>query len=169
MDPDNDRPQRSVRLRFEQADDDAFLEVFAGVAEGSLDIHTQRDLAETGPAAQAADDLGFYRSLPGKREMWRLAYNAQDARVGFIIASRSAYDASVSYLGVIPNFRGQGLVDDLLAEITTMHADNGAPQITGTTDTTNAPMAAAFHGAGYKVSATRIVIGPHPGAVLGAR
>ena len=68
---------------------------------------------------------------------------ALPARAGqrLTIPSRSADNASVSYLGVVPTHRGHG--DDLLAEITRQHADNGAPQITGTTDTTNAPMAAA--------------------------
>jgi ribosomal protein S18 acetylase RimI-like enzyme len=88
-----------------------------------------------------------------------VAYDAAGERVGFIIPSRSAYDASVSYLGVVPEFRGQGYVDDLLAEITHVHADAGARRITGTTDTTNAPMAAAFLRGGYTIAATRIVIG----------
>lgn len=167
--PDKSRPVRSARLRFGSADDHAFLEVFGEVAQGSLDIHTQRDLAEMGPAAQAADDLEFYLSLPRDRQTWRVAYNHQGARVGFIIPSHSAYDASVSYLGVLPEHRGQGLVDDLLAEITHVHADNNAPRITGTTDTTNAPMAAAFLRAGYDITATRIVIEPHPGATIGDR
>lgn len=164
--PDKRPPTRSTRLMFKPANDDQFLEVFAGVAQGSLDIHTQRDVAAMGPAAQAADDLEFYQSLPGDSRMWRSAYNQQGVRVGFVIPSRSAYDPSVSYLGIIPAHRGQGLVDDLLAEITIIHADNGAPRITGTTDTTNSPMAAAFNRAGYDLTTSRIVIEPHPGTTI---
>lgn len=160
-------PKRSDMLTFTPADDRAFLEIFSEVAQGSLDIHTQTDLAELGPAGQAADDLEFYLGLPGDRQMWRIAHNLIGERVGFIIPSRSAYDASVSYLGVVPDHRGHGFVDDLLAEITIMHRDNGAPRITGTTDTTNAPMAAAFRRAGYEVTAVRIVFGPHPANILG--
>jgi ribosomal protein S18 acetylase RimI-like enzyme len=80
------------------------------------------------------------------------------ALVGFAIPSRSAYHPSVSYLGVLPRFRGRGFVDDLLAEITHIHAEAGAERITGTTDTTNAPMAAAFGRAGYRNTACRIVL-----------
>lgn len=165
--PDKPRPQRSRRLSFSPADDAAFLDVFADVAQGSLDLNTQADLAELGPRGQAEDDLSFYLGLPGERGMWRLAHNDEGVRVGFVIPSRSAYDASVSYLGVVPAYRGQGLVDDLLAEITIMHADNDAPRITGTTDTTNAPMAAAFLRAGYDVTTVRLVVGPHPASLLG--
>ena len=45
-------------------------------------------------------------------------------------------------------------------KITIIHADNGAPRITGTTDTTNSPMAAAFHRAGYDLTTSRVVIEP---------
>lgn len=153
------RPTRSARLTFGPSDDHGFVDVFAAVAQGSLDLLTLRNLAEMGPDAQAADDLEFYLSLPGQRASWRLAYDGAGQRIGFIIPSRSAYDASVSYLGVEPEYRGHGYVDDLLAEITHIHANAGAPRITGTTDTTNAPMAAAFLRGGYQITATRIVIG----------
>lgn len=164
--PDTPHPIRSTRLVFEPADNEVFLDVFSEVARGSLDIHTQRDVAQMGRDAQAADDLEFYQGLPGDRAMWRLAHSVHGDRVGFIIPSRSAYSASVSYLGVVPEYRGRGFVDDLLAEITIMHADAGAPRITGTTDTTNRPMAAAFHRNGYTVTETRLVVEPNPNATF---
>ena len=77
-----------------------------------------------------------------------------------VIPSRSATSASVSYLGVLPAQRGRGHVDDLLAEITHVHAADGAPQITADTDTTNTPMAAAFARAGYRVTQRRLAMAP---------
>lgn len=151
-------PERRARLRFLPAGDGAFLAAFRRVAEGSLDLHTLREVAARGPAAQAADDLAFYSSLPGRRDGWRLAFDRGDAVIGLIIPSRSAYDASVSYLGVVPEARGHGYVDDLLAEITHVHAGAGSPRITGTTDATNRPMLAAFDRAGYRATSTRIVL-----------
>jgi ribosomal protein S18 acetylase RimI-like enzyme len=160
--PNSGLPQRSSRLTFRPADDRGFLDVFAAVALDSLDKLTVQNLAAMGADAQAADDLEFYLSLPGDRGAWRIAYDHDGGRVGFIIPSRSAYDASVSYLGVVPEQRGRGYVDDLLAEITHVHAEAGAERITGTTDSTNAPMAAAFLRGGYAVTAARVVIGPAP-------
>lgn len=155
---DMDLPVRSSRLTFSSSDDQGFLDIFAAVAQGSLDLLTLQNLADMGPDAQAADDLEFYLSLPGERTSWRVAHDADGRRIGFIIPSRSAYDASVSYLGVVPEHRGHAYVDDLLSEITHMHAEAGAPRITGTTDTTNAPMAAAFLRGGYHLIKTRIVV-----------
>lgn len=159
---DTPLPSRSTRLRFSPGDDQTFLDVFAQVAQGSLDVLTQRNLIEMGAEAQAADDLAFYRGLPGDREQWRLADDTSGRRIGFIIPSRSAYDASVSYLGVVPQHRGHGYVDDLLAEITHMHASAGALRITGTTDTINAPMAAAFLRSGYTITKARVVASAPP-------
>lgn len=49
----------------------------------------------------------------------------------------------VGYLGVMPELRGKGYVDDLLGDITRIHAADGADR-TDTTDVGNTPMAAAF-------------------------
>jgi ribosomal protein S18 acetylase RimI-like enzyme len=155
-------PRRSTRLTFGPGDDDAFLAVFAEVATNSLDLLTRRQVAQLGAQAQAEDDLAFYRGLPGERQLWRLAFDKSDSCVGFIIPARSAYDASVSYLGVVPQHRGQGYVDDLLAEITHVHAERGEPRITGTTDTTNAPMAASFLRCAYVVTKSRVVVSAPP-------
>jgi RimJ/RimL family protein N-acetyltransferase len=45
----------------------------------------------------------------------------------------------------------------LLGEITHIHAEDGAELITATTDTTNAPMAAAFERAGYRNTQIRVL------------
>jgi RimJ/RimL family protein N-acetyltransferase len=64
----------------------------------------------------------------------------------------------VGYLGVLPDHRGRGLVDDLLGEITRIHVGSGAQQITATTDMGNLPMAAAFERADYAVTEVRLVM-----------
>lgn len=78
--------------------------------------------------------------------------------MGFIVPSATPYDRNVGYLGVLPSRRGQGLVDDLLGEVTRIHAAAGAERITATTDMTNLPMAAAFGRAGYQVTEIRLVL-----------
>lgn len=156
--PASPLPPRSTRLAFHPDDDDAFLAAFAAVARGSLDHLTQRNLAQLGADAQARDDLDFYLSLPGRRDYWRLAHDHDGTLVGMIIPSRSAQSASASYLGVLPGHRGAGYVDDLLAEITHVHAADGADRITADTDTTNEPMAAAFNRAGYRVTQRRLAM-----------
>jgi ribosomal protein S18 acetylase RimI-like enzyme len=151
------RPPRSTRVHFEAAPDSAFHDMFARVAAGSLDAHTLDMVAREGVDALADDDLAFYLSLPGKREAWRLARLHDGTIVGFIIPTRTAYDASISYLGVVPEHRGRGYVDDLLAEMVFVHHDDGEARIVGTTDAANTPMRRAFERASFAVTRVRFV------------
>lgn len=154
---DDPVPAASTRLHFTAGTDAQFLEVFEAVADGSLDSHTRAMVAEHGVAALAADDLAFYGSLPGRREAWQIASRPDGTTVGFVVPTRNAYDAAISYLGVLPEHRGQGYVDDLLSQMVRIHHNDGRSRIVGTTDAVNAPMRSAFERAGFAVTRTRIV------------
>ncbi|WP_328969485.1 GNAT family N-acetyltransferase [Streptomyces sp. NBC_00239] len=160
--PESPLPPAPTRLVFSEAGDDAFLDVFARIAQGSLDVNTQRELAEMGVAEQAREDLRFYLDCPGERSWWRLAHLPDGTLAGLALPSRTPYHRNVGYLGVVPELRGQGLIDEILAEITRFHAAEGADRITATTDTVNVPMAAAFRRAGYQVPEVRLIMEPEP-------
>jgi GNAT superfamily N-acetyltransferase len=156
-------PPRSTRLRFEPADDDAFLAVFRKVIEGSLDAATARSVARIGVDGAAKEAHEVYTSMPGDRDWWRLAYDESDELVGFAMPSANSAGPVVGYLGVLPEHRGHGYSDDLLAEITHSLADviergkAKGDRIRADTDLTNMPMAAAFERAGYRNFAVRMV------------
>jgi RimJ/RimL family protein N-acetyltransferase len=152
-------PGRSRRLIFRaERDDDVFLEAFRRVAVGSLDVTTRREVAALGAGPQAREDMQVYLSMPGDRAWWRLAYTRHGALAGLAIPSRNETGSAVGYLGVVPELRGQGYVDDILAEITRFHAAEGAQRIVAATDISNLPMAAAFERAGYRVYGIRLVL-----------
>jgi GNAT superfamily N-acetyltransferase len=159
--PEYGLPARSTRLRFEPADDEAFLDVFRRVIEGSLDAATARAVARVGVDGAAKEDLEIYLSMPGERSWWRLAYDAAGALVGFALPSANNGGPVVGYLGVLAEHRGNGYSDDLLAEITQLLVETGAEQIRADTDLTNKPMAASFERQGYRNFAVRLVA-THP-------
>ncbi|GAA1608739.1 GNAT family N-acetyltransferase [Kribbella sancticallisti] len=150
---------RSTRLRFEPADDDAFLDVFCRVIEGSLDASTRRAVARVGVEGSAKEDLEVYQSMPGERSWWRLAFNPAGELVGFALPSANNGGPVVGYLGVLAEHRGNGYSDDLLAEITHILVEAGAERIRADTDLTNKPMAASFERLGYRNHAVRMVAG----------
>ncbi|HEY7143633.1 MAG TPA: GNAT family N-acetyltransferase [Streptosporangiaceae bacterium] len=156
-------PAPPGRLVFRPGEDEEFLAVFRRVAVGSLDVSTQRDLAAMDADRQARGDLAFYRSCPGERSWWLLAETADGELAGFAIPSATPYHRNVGYLGVVPELRGRGYVDDLLGEITRIHAADGADRITATTDVPNTPMAAAFDRANYQVTQVRMIFQPASG------
>lgn len=155
---DTNVPAASSRVTFRPGDDEEFLNLFSQVARGSLDVETQRALAEMGEQAQARGDLEFYLGCPGERDWWQVALLGDGRVAGFAIPSATPYNRNVGYLGVLPASRGKGLVNDLLAAVTRIHAEAGAETITATTDTSNAPMAAAFERAGYEITEVRLVL-----------
>lgn len=166
--PADGLPSRSTRLRFEPADDEAFLAVFHRVIRGSLDDATAGSVARLGVEGAAKEQLEIYSSMPGDRSWWRLAYDDAGELIGFAIPSANNGGPVVGYLGVVPEHRGHGYSDDLVAEITHLLAEEierGAAKsdrIGADTDKTNLPMAAAFERAGYRNFAVRMVAGrPH--------
>ncbi|UBU17681.1 GNAT family N-acetyltransferase [Nonomuraea gerenzanensis] len=156
-------PEPSDRLVFREDDDDeAFVAAFMRVAVGTLDHHTRQALTGMGPEAQAREDVGDYRSMPGERAWWRLAFDKAGELVGVALPSANNAGPVVGYLGVVPEQRGHGYVDDLLAEITRFHAGRGVQRIVADTDTGNVPMARAFERAGYRNFAIRLVLSASP-------
>ncbi|WP_411104841.1 GNAT family N-acetyltransferase [Streptomyces sp. cmx-4-9] len=155
--PDAGLPAPSGRLTFTEGTDEDFLDVFRRIAVGSLDGETRRNLALVGAEATAREEVDFYLSCPGERSWWRLARTPDGQVAGLALPSATPYHRNVGYLGVVPELRGQGYVDDILAEITRVQVEAGAELITATTDTDNAPMAAAFARAGYRTTQTRMI------------
>ncbi|QKW07713.1 GNAT family N-acetyltransferase [Streptomyces sp. NA04227] len=153
-------PGTGNRLTFREAGDEEFREAFARVSEGSLDENTRDELRTKDTRQLAEEDMQFYLDCPGERSWWRLAYLPDGTLAGLAIPSATPYHRNVGYLGVVPEQRGKGLIDEILAEITRFHAAEGAERITATTDTTNVPMAAAFDRGGYEVTEIRVVLEP---------
>lgn len=156
--PEDGVPAASTRVTFRPGSDEEFLELFRQAARGSLDVETRRALESTDELSQAQDDLEFYAGCPGERDWWKVAIRRDGEAVGFIVPSATPYHRNVGYLGVLPGHRGKGLVDDLLGEVTRVHAQAGADRITATTDMTNLPMAIAFERAGYQLTEIRLVL-----------
>ncbi len=166
--PDAGLPRSSGRLVFRpEPDDEAFLDMFRQIAVGSLDVTTRREVTALGATRQARDDMGIYLAMAGDRDWWRLAYTADGGRpgrlAGMILPNRNSSGAVVGYLGVVPEMRGRGYINDLVAETTRFHAGRGEPHIAATTDTTNLPMATAFERGGYRAWGIRYVLSEPPG------
>lgn len=121
-------PTNAHRLRFEAADDDTFVRLFARAARDSLDVMTRRGLATTDAEGLARYEIDYYRSCPGDRGWWRVAHDRADEVVGIAIPSATPTSRNVGYLAVLPEHRGLGYVDDIPL------ADSGhhtSPQVGG--------------------------------------
>jgi ribosomal protein S18 acetylase RimI-like enzyme len=88
-------------------------------------------------------------SMRGSTDMWRIAYARANA-VGVIFPTANDGGPVLNYIGVLPEHRGNRLVDTLLAETALLHAREGAQRIRADTDVTNRVMLSAFARAGWE-------------------
>ncbi|MCW2858845.1 MAG: family acetyltransferase [Actinoallomurus sp.] len=144
-------PALSGRLLFRPVRDvGELIALMAEVLDGTLDAHSRDELARMSArqaaAAQYEDELAGYES---PRDWWRIATLPDGEPVGFVIPAANAYHPIIAYLGVRPAHRGNGYVDEVLAEGTRVLAAEGVPRIRADTDLGNVPMARAFGRAGY--------------------
>ncbi|MEC3894139.1 GNAT family N-acetyltransferase [Nocardiopsis alba] len=147
-------PRPGGRLRFREIEDtDEILGLMTRALEGTLDAHDRADLrdksAEEVAAANFADEFAEYTT---PRSWWRVATLPDGEPVGFVIPARNAYHPIIAYIAVLPEHRGHGHIDDLLAEGGRVLREEGeAEYVRAATDLGNGPMAAAFRRAGYEV------------------
>jgi RimJ/RimL family protein N-acetyltransferase len=144
-------PAPESRLRFRAfEDDDEVLDLTTRALSGTLDAHSRGELAHSSPREvariQFEEEFARY-STP--REWWRVAVDGAGDAVGFVFPARNSYHHIVAYVGVLPEHRGNGYIDGILAEGTRVLAEAGAPHIRASTDVGNVPMANAFARAGY--------------------
>ena len=158
-------PEPSGQLCIDvEPDDDVVLDGLQWIAVGSLDVATRRCLAELGPEKQAREDLDFFYDSDGRRGWWRVAWTWHGRMVGVAIPSALPDGTrTVGYVGVLPEFRGRRLVDDLLGHVTRFHAAAGARRILASTETANAPMLSALRRAGYDTTGLRVIFSVPPG------
>ena len=142
-------PPRPGRLTFPPVGDDAeLLAVVRGTLAGTLDAHARRDMARDGVDAAAR---AIVEELPGPRSLVRLAYDPTGRCVGMTVPGLRPWGADISYVGVLPEHRGNGYADELLLEASHLLVEGGATEIVAATDVGNSPMAAAFARCGYLV------------------
>jgi len=144
-------PGHRGRLVFRPVRDTGeILDLMTRVLDGTLDAHSRDDLTRM-PAREAAvrhyeDELARYRS---PQDWWRIATLPDGEPVGFVTPARNNYNPIIAYLAVLPEHRGNGYIDEILAEGTRILIAQDVPRIRAATDLGNAPMANAFLRAGY--------------------
>ena len=151
--PSSPLPKSTGRLAFRPVvDREDLLALMVSVMEATLDAHSQADLASglrPREAAQRHYD-GEFAGFSSPHAWWRIAELPDGGGpVGFVVPARNSYHPIIAYLGVLPAHRGNGYIDDILAEGTRILAAEGVDRIRASTDLGNVPMAKSFARAGY--------------------
>jgi len=144
------------RLRFrtlEEVGVDAFVEAMKIVSEGTLDREIRGERERLGAQVAAREFFDDARRVEHDPSWWRLAYTPEEHLAGLVMPAEPPGFLSIFYVGVVPQMRGRGYVDDLLAAGTAtllearMREGNEKP-LRDDTDVANGPMVADFGRAG---------------------
>jgi GNAT superfamily N-acetyltransferase len=131
-------------------DDHELLELMVAVMDGTLDAHSREHLARMSARDAAIrhleEELACYTT---PRAWWQIATRPGGEPVGFVIPAHNRYGPIIAYLGVLPADRGNGYINEILAEGTRILAAQDPPRIRASTDLGNVPMAQAFNHAGW--------------------
>lgn len=144
-------PKPGGRLAFRPVrDTEEILALMTLVLDGTLDAHSREDLTRMSAREAAVrhyeDELAHYRS---PRDWWRVAALPGGEPVGFVTPARNDYNPIIGYLAVLPEHRGNGYIDEILAEGTRILSAQDVTRIRAATDLGNTPMANAFQRGGY--------------------
>jgi ribosomal protein S18 acetylase RimI-like enzyme len=152
-------PSRSARLRFVPVTDRAtVLDVLERLVPGTLDAYAHHDVALHGSQRAAEITYDDLRHLPGGRTMWRLGLDHSGTLVGAVLPTRNPVSATIGYLGVLPELRGRGYVDDLIAEALHLFAAADETEVNDAVDLANAPALHALTRAGYRTVGHRVIM-----------
>jgi RimJ/RimL family protein N-acetyltransferase len=156
------------RLTFHTVDEvgrEHFRDVLAGVGEATLDRNDFYYRSHMDPLDWGSVYMTYLRE--DAAPMWLVARLPGGEPIGFVAVSRfdEPDTATIAYIGVLPDHRGNGYIDDLLATGTAVAQRRGFSSILSDVDTLNAPMMAAMERAGHHAATRPWHIWHHVGSV----
>ena len=149
------------RLKFKAAKTlryEVLLSAVALVMESSIDASDRKQVVERGSRQAAGQFLS--ESKDGflyQDEWWQIGFSSDDRVVGFVFpviypgcAKDGLEEATIYYIGVLPEYRGQGFATDLLLKGTGVLQNVGVWRVFCDTDANNIPMISTFKRVGYQ-------------------
>jgi len=145
-------PGRLSYLGLEEVGEDKFVEAMERVSEGTLDQEIRAERERLGRKRAAREFFDDASSVQHDASWWRLAYAPNGELAGLVMPAEPPGFLTIFYVGVVPEMRGRGYVNDLLAAGTATLLEfrgNDDKPLIADTDVSNIPMAAAFERAGW--------------------
>ncbi len=150
--------QRLIYRPFSEGDDAAFTDVIRRVSTDSLDRLDVLQRESLGVKEFAQEYFRMLRyEFAFYPHWWLLAYTQANELVGHVVNlpyNLDQHEGTIGYIGVVPEQRGHGYINDILAQSMSVMIQDGIKTIICDTDQLNAPMIAAFKRQGYDYTGT---------------
>ena len=149
--------RRAARLSFRSIDEvgrDLFAHTMGRATHGTFDRVDRHYAAIVGEDGWGREMLGYLE--PEDVPSWRLAFTPDGEPAGYV--NLSGFDepgrATIAHIGVVPEQRGNGYVDELLGEYNRLARERGFTSSISDVDVENVPMRAAMERNGHRSDAT---------------
>ncbi len=128
---------------------DAYAAAMARGIADTLDRNDRHYVGLCGPDGWGREMLGYIGA--GDEASWLVGEDSGGSLAGYVAVS--AFDepdtGTIIHVGVLPEHRGRGYIDELLAAAARTARTRGLRRLLSDVDTENAPMLAAMHRAGH--------------------
>lgn len=150
------------RLKFKSLSDvgeQAFMDAIEMVTKDTLDRDDQSSIQANGSKEAAFIYYSMLKEIDFNPEWWRIAYNAQHEFVGLVVPQKFDENCgAINYIGVSPEQRGKGFVNDLLLEGSLLLLNDGISQIIADVDVENFPVENALTRLGYEYERSLVIL-----------
>jgi GNAT superfamily N-acetyltransferase len=144
-------PQRLTFTSIATVGVDTYAEAMGATIAGTLDRNDRWYLAMCGPGGWGREMVGALE--PEDEASWLLAHEPDGTYAGYVAVG--AFEEGVGtivHIGVAPDRRGRGYVDDLLRAANRAARERGYRSMLSDADTENVPMIAAMERNGHRRS-----------------
>lgn len=153
-------PNRLVFRTLAEMSNEIFTDAIKRVTVGTLDKADSLELKNLGAEKAALNYFNILKDIDYRPNWWYLAYDSDGALVGLVVPQKfSKKEGAINYIGVVPDYRGQGYVHDLLAKGTSILKNDGIEHVIAEIDVNNIPLENALSRAGYKKRQTMWIYG----------
>lgn len=146
-------PARLTYRNLDDIGDEAFIDLIRRSSVDSLDRLDQLQVTEMGSEQHAHTYFDLLKNEFGHfPHWWQAAYTPTGEAVGHVIPvpyNLHRHEGTIGYIGVVPEQRGRGYVDDLLRRGMAVMIQDGIQTMICDTDAPNIPMQRAFERSGY--------------------
>jgi N-acetylglutamate synthase-like GNAT family acetyltransferase len=134
----------------EEVGESTFIEAIKRVTDKTLDRQDLISTIENGKEYTANEYFTTLKSLHYAPEWWRILFSPEDELIGIVIPQKLDEDlGAINYIGVVPEMRGKGFVNELLMDGNKILLENGLKTILADVDSSNYPMINALKRLGF--------------------
>ncbi len=136
-----------------------FVDAIEMVTEGTLDREDLSSIISHGSKQAARLYFELLKEIEFNETWWRMAYNTKGEFVGLIVPQKfNENRGAINYIGVVPNQRGKGYVNDLLWEGSRLMMEDGIQSMIADIDVKNHPLEKALELLGFKYKGLELVL-----------